>query len=73
MRQTMKRPPPKINNREMARLYAVRYGYDDPAAAEFRRRARWAARRELAGEVLTVAVWVAGAIAWLAFSMGGEL
>ena len=48
----------RMTNREIARLIAIRHGYHDPAAVEFRRRARWDRRRELAAEVATVGVWL---------------
>ncbi len=41
----------RMTNREIARLIAIRHGYQDPAAIEFRRRARWDERKELADGV----------------------
>ena len=55
----------RMTNRESARLIAVRHGYNDPAAIEFRRRARWDERRELAGEIFTVALWLGMAYLWV--------
>jgi hypothetical protein len=55
----------RMTNREIARLIAIRHGYDDPAAIEFRRRARWDERKELAGEVFTVALWLGGGFLWM--------
>ena len=48
----------RMTNAELARLHSIRHGYHDPAAVEFRRRARWDRRRELAAEVATVGVWL---------------
>ncbi len=55
----------RMTNREIARLIGLRHGYQDPAAVEFRRRARWDERKELAGEVLTVAMWLGGGYLWI--------
>ena len=55
----------RMTNREIARLIAIRHGYHDPAAIEFRRRARWDERRELAGEIFTVALWLGMAYLWV--------
>ena len=55
----------RMTNREIARLIAIRHGYQAPAAVEFRRRARWDERKELAGEVLTVAMWLGGGYLWI--------
>ena len=50
---------------EAARLIGLRHGYKDPAAVELRNRARWEARRELLGEIFTVALWLAGGYLWI--------
>lgn len=55
----------RMTNREIARLIAIRHGYNDPAAVEFRRRARWDERRELAGEVCTVCLWLGLGYLWI--------
>jgi len=50
---------------EAAHLIGLRHGYNDPAAVELRRRARWEARRELLGEIFTVALWLSCAYLWI--------
>ena len=40
----------KVDNAEMARLYGLRYGYNDPAARMFRQRARRDRIRETCAE-----------------------
>ena len=55
----------KIDSAEMARLYAIRYGYNDPATQMFRQRAKREARIELAKEIATVALWLGGGYLWM--------
>ncbi len=60
-----RRKPTKIDNAYMARLYGLRYGYHDPAAVMYRRRAKWDRIYTLAGEVATVALWLGVGWLWL--------
>ena len=55
----------KVDNAEMARLYGLRYGYNDPAARMFRKRARWDRIRETCAEVGVILLWGAGAWLWI--------
>ena len=55
----------RMTNREIARLLAIRHGYQDPAAQEFRARARRDERIELAKEIGTVALWLGGGYLWM--------
>lgn len=64
--------PAKIDNAYMARLCGLRYGYNDPSAVEFRRRARWDRRIVLAQEVGTVLLWIGVAYLWMTLTWTGE-
>ena len=69
MRQSDKRPA-RMSAQDAARIISIRHGYNDPAAVELRERARRDARRELAGEVFAVALWLAGGYLWMLLTWG---
>jgi len=69
MQQSDKRPA-RMRAEDAARIVSLRHGYHDPAAVELRARARRDARRELLGEVFTVALWIGGGYLWMLLTWG---
>lgn len=58
----------KMSARDVAHIVGLRHGYDDPVAVQLRKRARWEERRELLGEIATVAIWGGAAWLWMALT-----
>ena len=52
-------------------MIGLRYGYDDPAAVELRKRHQRDELRELAAEVGVVLLWLGVAYAWVLLTWPG--
>ena len=70
----MKEQKQLMTNRDIARMVSLKHGYYDPAAIEFRERARSEERKELLHEIGAVLLWLGGGFIWVwtMWPLGGE-
>ncbi len=62
---------PRMDAGRAAELVGLRYGYDDPAAVELRKRHQRDELRKLAAEVGVVLLWLGVAYAWILLTWPG--